>query len=158
MGRNMKGIHVLLGTSLLVIGFILAFGNLSAEPTSKSDNYRFFVPLITKPMAELPGDPVRGRHLFTSPTIGPNNAPGCIACHSLELQVVIVGPSMFGVATRAEYTILGLSGEQYLRQSIVEPDAYIVTGFNGGFMYSNYGNDLTGKDVDDLVSFLMTLR
>lgn len=158
MRRNMKVIHVLLGTGLLVIGLFLAFGNLSAGPTSKSDDYRFFVPLITKPMVELPGDPVRGRHLFFSPTIGSNNALGCIACHSIERDIVIVGPSMFGIARRADIAVPGLSGEQYLRQSIVDPDAFIVQGFNGGIMYDNYSNVLTETQIDDLVSFLMTLH
>lgn len=42
------------------------------------------------------GNVENGEALFAKPTIGANNAPGCITCHSLEADVVIVGPSQAG--------------------------------------------------------------
>ena len=95
---------------------------------------------------------------FAQATIGANNAPGCITCHSLEPDVVIVGPSQAGLATRAETRVPGMSAADYIRQSIVEPNAHIVEGFAEGLMYQNYATDLTEDQINDLVAYTLTLE
>jgi cytochrome c len=52
----------------------------------------------------------------------------------------------------------GLSAEEYLRQSIVEPDAYVVEGFGQGLMPAGYGDALTAQQLDDLVVYLLSLK
>ncbi len=104
------------------------------------------------------GNAANGETLFTQPVIGANNAPGCITCHSLEPDVVIVGPSQAGLATRAETRVPGQTAEEYIRNSIVNPNDYIVEGFAEGVMYQNYGTDLTPEQIDDLVAYTLTLR
>jgi mono/diheme cytochrome c family protein len=104
------------------------------------------------------GDAANGETLFTQATIGPNNAPGCVTCHSLEPDVVIVGPSQAGLATRAETRVEGQTAEQYIRNSIINPNDYVVEGFAEGVMYQHYGTDLTEEQIDDLVAFTLTLR
>ena len=108
--------------------------------------------------AEAIGDAANGERLFTAATIGANNAPGCITCHSLEPDVVIVGPSQYGLETRAETRVPGMSAEEYIRQSIVDHNAYIVEGFTEGVMYQNYGQDLTEDQINDLLAYTLTLR
>ena len=51
-----------------------------------------------------------------------------------------------------------MSAEDYLRQSIVDPDAYVVEGFPSGLMVPNLEDSLTEAQIDDLVAFLMTLK
>lgn len=102
------------------------------------------------------GDATRGEELYKQTTIG--SAPGCVTCHSLEEGVVLVGPSHAGVATRAGTYVEGQSAEEYLRESIVKPDAHVVDGFTAGVMYQNYGTDLTEQQIDDLVAYLLTLK
>ena len=104
------------------------------------------------------GDAANGERLFSQATIGANNAPGCITCHSLEPDVVIVGPSQAGLATRAQSRVAGMSAADYIHQSIVEPNAYIVEGFAEGLMYQNYGTDLTEQEINDLVAYTRTLE
>ena len=104
------------------------------------------------------GDATNGEALFAQPTIGANNAPGCITCHSLEPDVVIVGPSQAGLASRAVTRVSGQSAEEYIRTSITEPNAYIVEGFAEGLMYQNYAADLTANEIDDLVAYTLTLK
>ena len=104
------------------------------------------------------GDAANGERLFSQATIGANNAPGCITCHSLEPDVVIVGPSQAGLATRAQTRVAGVSAADYIHQSIVEPNAYIVEGFAEGLMYQNYGTDLTEQEINDLVAYTLTLE
>ncbi len=104
------------------------------------------------------GDPARGETLYKQPTIGSANAPGCAACHSLEPDLTLVGPSHVGITTRAETAVAGKSAEEFLRESILNPDAVVTEGFTPGVMYQNYGNDLTEQEIDDLVAFLLTLK
>ncbi len=61
------------------------------------------------------------------------------------------GPSQAGLATRAETRVPGQTAEEYIRNSIVNPNDYIVEGFAEGVMYQNYGTDLTPEQIDDLV-------
>ena len=112
---------------------------------------------------ETAGDAARGEELYMMTTIGDTGAPGCITCHSVEptdnpMLASPVGPSHYGVAGRASEYVEGMSAEEYLRESIVEPDAHIVEGFPEGVMYQNYADDLTDQQISDLVAYLMTLQ
>ena len=104
------------------------------------------------------GNAENGEKLYKQTTIGSASAPGCATCHSLEEGVTMAGPSHYGVATRAETAVEGMSAEEYLRQSIVDPDAHISEGFTAGIMYKNYGQELSESQINDLVAFLMTLK
>ncbi|MBK7897056.1 MAG: cytochrome c [Candidatus Promineifilaceae bacterium] len=104
------------------------------------------------------GDAANGERLFNESIIGAASAPGCITCHSLEPGVVIVGPSQSDVGARAETAIEGMSAEDYLRQSIVEPNAHIAEGYTPDVMYQNFGEELTNSQINDLVAFMLTLK
>lgn len=111
------------------------------------------------------GDPELGRALYLKRTIGASRAPGCISCHSLEEGRILVGPSHASVASRAaeavrseDYHGSATTAAEYLRESIVEPDAHVVAGFQANLMYQDYGEVLTQDQIDNLVAFLMTLE
>lgn len=97
-----------------------------------------------------------GEELYNQVTIGPSSAPGCVTCHSLEADVVLVGPSHNGIGVRAGEYVAGVSAEDYLAESITSPDADLVDGYAAGIMYQNYGAELDQSDIDDLVAFLLT--
>lgn len=98
-----------------------------------------------------------GEKLFRQTVIGSASAPGCITCHSLEEGVVLVGPSHYDIAIRSEGVVPGMSVEDYIRQSIVEPNAHITEGYAEGVMYQNYGEELPAPNIDDIVAFMLTL-
>lgn len=106
--------------------------------------------------ARLSADPAAGERLFNGATMGAS--AGCQICHSLQPDVQLVGPSLAGVATRAETRVPGLPAEAYLMQSLVDPDAYVVEGFQPGQMRPDLAQTLTQQELDDLVAFLLTLR
>jgi nitric oxide reductase subunit C len=100
----------------------------------------------------LPSDPAaRGEYWFKRPPAI------CATCHSLEPNVVIVGPSLAGVATRAANRVPGLSAADYIRNSIVHPGEFVVPGFQD-VMQKNFGDVLSGDQINDLIAFLMTLK
>jgi len=102
------------------------------------------------------GDPEAGRKLFTRSAPGTNT--GCRICHSLEPDVRLVGPSLAGMATRAATRVPGMSAQDYLLQSIVDPDAYVVEGYPKGQMVRDSAQRLSTEQIDDLVAFLLTLK
>jgi hypothetical protein len=44
--------------------------------------------------------------------------------------------------------------DAFIKQSIVDPNAYIAPGYAKGVMPPNFGTTLSAKQVDDLVAFL----
>ena len=97
-----------------------------------------------------------GEELYNQVVIGPASAPGCVTCHSLEPDVVLVGPSHNGIGTRAGEYVDGVSAEEYLHDSLMNPDGHLVDGYAAGIMYQNYAEELDQSDIDDLVAYLLT--
>ncbi len=116
---------------------------------------RQILPVVIKDAQITGGDPKRGKEIFFSNSIG--SGVGCRLCHSIKPNEVRVGPSLAGIATRAGTRIPGMSAEEYIRQSILHPDAYIVPGFDNK-MPTYISENLSKQDLDDLVAFLMTLK
>ncbi len=104
------------------------------------------------------GNVANGEKLFKQTVIGSASSPGCITCHSLEPGVVLVGPSHSDIAIRAETAVPGMSAEDYIRQSILEPNAHITEGYAEGVMYQNYAEELPAPNIDDIVAYMLTLR
>lgn len=104
------------------------------------------------------GDAANGEKLYNQVTIGSASAPGCITCHSMEPDVVLVGPSHAGLGNRAGSYKEGMSAEEYLRESIVDPDAHLVEGFTPGVMYQNYATEIKASELNDLIAYMMTLN
>lgn len=109
------------------------------------------------PVASDVGDVAAGEELFSQLVIG-EIIPGCINCHSVEPGVVLVGPSLAGMGAAAATRVPGKSAEDYLRESIINPNAYISEGFPAGYMYVDYAADLTEEEIDNLVAYMMTLE
>lgn len=102
------------------------------------------------------GDPIAGETLFAQVTI--DSAPGCASCHVTQADTVLVGPSLAGIANRAGERVPDQSAEEYLQNSILDPNLYVVEGFSAGLMYQKYKDVLKDEQVRDLVAYLSTLK
>jgi mono/diheme cytochrome c family protein len=104
------------------------------------------------------GAAAAGEELFNQSVI--DSTPGCVTCHSLEPGEVIVGPSLagFGEEAEEEGEAEGMSAEEFVRQSIVEPDAVLSEGYDAGIMPGNYEDVLSQEQLDNLVEFLLSLE
>lgn len=100
------------------------------------------------------------------------SSPSCVACHSIEPGVDGAGPSLAGLVTRAEqfiesddYTGEATDVESYIRESIVDPSAFLVPDPKNRYstgtmslMPNTYGNTLNDEQLDNLVEYLITLK
>jgi mono/diheme cytochrome c family protein len=88
-----------------------------------------------------------GEQIFT--------AAGCAACHTLSKAGANgnVGPNLDELKADAG-KLTDASPEDYARQSILTPDAFVVQGFQKGVMPSYQGR-LTNQQVDALVKYLL---
>ena len=81
----------------------------------------------------------------------------CAPCHNTTSDTIVVGPSLLGVATRAQTRTPDQDARSYILNSIMRPDAYLVEGFENA-MPNTFGRTLTGEEIDSLVAYLLTLR
>jgi nitric oxide reductase subunit C len=111
------------------------------------------------------GDAVRGAKLYeTLP---------CASCHDISRPWPggDICPNLGNIASEAariirlpNYRGRAKDAAGYIRESIVDPNAYIVPGpayrqaDGQSVMPKNFGQTLTAAQVDDLVAFLLTRR
>ena len=81
----------------------------------------------------------------------------CATCHALVPDTIIIGPSLAGVATRAETRVEGQTADEYIQLSILRRGDYGVEGFSN-VMITNFAKELTNEDMNALVAFLLTLK
>ncbi len=104
-----------------------------------------------------------GQEIFmvAPPSVGPQ-ALWCNTCHQIEgLAAGLIGPDLTHIATDAGTRRPGMSAEQYIRESIANPEVFIPEGIEratAGLMTDAITSGLTDEQVDALVAFLMTLE
>lgn len=106
------------------------------------------------------GDAATGANLFSgaSPIAG-GNAPVCADCHSIEPGAIsTIGPNLSNIGNRAGTTVAGMPATDYLREAIIDPDAFLAGGFQEGIHPRGYGTTLTRRQIDDLIAYMLTLR
>lgn len=104
---------------------------------------------------EVTGDPAAGQVLFETFMAQANFA--CNTCHLVDSEAQLIGPGLQNVSVRGETRVAGLSAVEYIRQSIMEPSAYVVEGYPDMLMPQVYASIFTDAQIDDLVAYLMSL-
>jgi mono/diheme cytochrome c family protein len=111
------------------------------------------------------GDAAHGADLFAGKAKLASGKPApCQACHSLEPNVIKVGPSLSDIGTMGAQMIPGKAAADYIRESIQNPSAFIVPG-NANFvnngksvMPEGLGNSMSPQDLADLIAYLLSLK
>ena len=74
----------------------------------------------------------------------------CGMCHKVMDQAGGLGPDLTKIgATKSK---------DYIRQSIIDPEAVIAKGFTGGMMPPTYGEQMKAKELEMLVNYLAGLK
>jgi mono/diheme cytochrome c family protein len=97
-------------------------------------------PATTATTEQPSGSPEAGKAVFA--------AQGCGNCHTFTPagSTGTVGPNL----TEA----LAGKDPEFVRESIVDPNAEVTSGYPAGVMPQTYKDQLSSKQLDDLVSFL----
>lgn len=87
---------------------------------------------------------------------------GCGACHTINgITVGVVGPDLTIIGTDASGRQSGVSAEDYLTESIRDPEAFVAEGVDRaipGVMTKAITANLTDQQVEALVQFLSAQR
>jgi cytochrome c2 len=105
--------------------------------------------------AALPGDPAAGEVLFVTFQAQANFA--CNSCHHAASEDRLIGPGLLHVGQRAATRVEGQSAEEYLRNSILHPNDYVVPDYPANLMPLVYVDIFTEEEVNNLVAYLLTL-
>ncbi len=82
----------------------------------------------------------------------------CLTCHTIGKTGALRFPDLEGVDERAKTRVPGLSDVEYFAQSIYEPSAYIVQGFNPGMPVINKPPiGLTDQEILCVIAYLQSL-
>lgn len=110
---------------------------------------------------EFAGDPENGREVYEN-----RKRVRCDHCHTLDESNRRGGPGLLGISDRAAERVPGLSAVEYLEQSLLEPNAYIVEGSEYEMKAYQVVNPdevefmlpgmLTQEEFNDLIAFLLT--
>jgi cytochrome c oxidase subunit 2 len=89
---------------------------------------------------------LRGKQLFTQPV---GETAACGSCHALADADTTqqIGPNL-------DEALQGKDAE-FIRESILNPDAQIAEGFNAGLMPKTYGEVMSDAQLDSLVEYLL---
>ena len=129
------------------IRFIAAF--IMNWQSTAMGNYK---PVQVTGGAESDDPVVRGQAVFES--------SGCVGCHTIEgISTGSVGPNLTHIGTEAATRVTGVSAEDYIKQSIIDPNAFVAPQCPTGPCPSNvmpqdFGTKLTEQQINDLVAFL----
>jgi cytochrome c551/c552 len=96
------------------------------------------------------GNAAAGKAVFTS--------VGCSTCHTFTAAGSngTLGPNL-DTAPAADAKADGnMALAAFIKQSIVDPNAYTAKGFKSGIMPTNFGSQLSTKQLNDLIAFVLS--
>jgi len=100
--------------------------------------------------APASGNVAAGRAVFLS--------SGCGSCHTFKPANATgtIGPDLDTAPAESAKADHNMPLAAFIKQSIVDPNAYIAKGYSKGIMPATFGKQLTPKQIDDLVAFILS--
>jgi mono/diheme cytochrome c family protein len=82
----------------------------------------------------------------------------CSTCHTIGRSGALRFPDLDGIAVRAADRVPEMDALEYLAQSLYEPNAYVVPGFNPGMPdISKPPIELSDDEIKAVIAYLQTL-
>lgn len=114
--------------------------------------------VISSPIDRLVAsrDPSEGEALFN--ILQGATGFACSTCHRVDSEQQLIGPGLLNIGSRAISRIEGQSPAEYIYNSIINPNEYIVEGFTEGVMPANWSDVYSDPEIYSIVAYLMTLE
>lgn len=155
-----------------VTAYVMNWEAEALTQTAEEDPWQPFLDVPKPPEQQTigePGEPVA--EVVDEATEGPRdpevlfnqpfpNGMGCVACHNMAADQTSanrgpVGPHVGNLYENAQTRVAGLSAEEYIHQSIVEPNAHLVEGYMAGIMPQTFGEQMSEEEINAMVTWLI---
>lgn len=123
---------------LVSIGAIVLLANLAPQFAFKASG------------AAATTAPEKGKGVFNDPNVG------CFLCHAIGGSGGTRGPDLSHVATVASGRRPGMSAEDYVRESLLNPAAYVVSPYDN--IMPPLVQRLSPEELDNVVAYLLSLK
>jgi cytochrome c551/c552 len=124
--------------SATVVHTVTAAGSTSAATTTSSGG------------GSGGGNAAAGKSVFA--------ANGCASCHTFKPAGATgtIGPDLDKAPAADAKADNNMNLAAFVKESIVNPDAYIAKGFSKGLMPTTFGSSLSPTQLADLVAFIVS--
>ncbi len=137
-----SGKHTKVTVNLLLGGWGTARGSAFYDDVALQE----VTPVFREESTQLTGDAARGKKLFQE-----HQVAACIRCHQLGGEGGPIGPPLDGIASR--------KSPEYLRESLVDPQAAIAEGFQAGISpMPPMKVLLSEQEFEDIMAYLLSLE
>lgn len=143
---------------LFLAGICLSACSGASQPLSKSAQRPTATRIPPTPTESPVWGAARGKVLFN--TLQPEAGFACATCHYPGSDRRLIGPGLKNLMQQALNYNTGQTPQDYIRESIINPDAFIVPAdpaYPAGLMPENYAEIFSEDDLKDLIAYLMTL-
>ena len=133
---------------------------VSPTPTEEPTEEPTLVP--TEPqdqislLVSISGNVENGETLFN--TFYDEVGFACMTCHLPNSEEMLIGPGLLNVGQRSVTRIEGQSAAEYIYNSIIHPNDYIVETYPENLMPQTYRDLFSDQQLFDLVAYLLTLE
>ncbi len=135
------------------------------EPSATPTDLPTSTPEPTNPPALSPIDrlvavrnPERGAELFALFQEAAGSGYSCSNCHLVDSEKANLGPGLLNIKDRALTRVDGMSAAEYIYESITDPIAFLVEGFDAELMPKNWSDIYSDLEIFDIVAYLLTLE
>ena len=96
------------------------------------------------------GNAAAGKSVFSSNQ--------CATCHTFKPAGATgtIGPDLDAAPASDAKADNNKDLAAFIKESIVDPDAYVAKGYSKGVMPTTFGSSLSSSQVDDLVAFILS--
>jgi cytochrome c551/c552 len=147
------GHYTSLGDSSETVTRTVAIGSTSAPTTTSSGTTSSQTKTssgTTTSSGGGGGDAAAGKAIFA--------ANGCASCHTFKPANATgsVGPDLDNAPAADAKADNNMDLADFIKESIEDPDAYIAKGYSKGIMPTTFDESLSGKQMNDLVAFIVS--
>lgn len=137
-----KSTKTALGSVVLVfvtsVGFMVLFSSVSPQYAFESTPTETVTPVE------------RGKAVYNDPNMG------CFLCHAIDKAGGTRGTDLSHIASVAGERRSGMSTEDYIKESLLNPGAYVVPSYDN--IMPPVAQRLSPEQLDDLIAYLRSLK